>query len=108
MRLVGVGSECGSNRGGGVGGAPPPRSVPSVARRLYPTFSHSATQFLSNLPLGRSEAPPRRCGRCPHPPLAFAPDVPAPAALARSGRGRRGRRRRAARLGRLFERGIGQ
>ena len=37
-----------SNRGGGVGGAPPPRS--GCARGFYPTSSHSATQMSSRRP----------------------------------------------------------
>src|SRR5215212_8297386 len=46
MRLVKLGVK--SNRGGGVGGAPPPRS--GYAAGKYPTVSHFATQTSSFVP----------------------------------------------------------
>src|SRR5262245_36698002 len=42
-----------SNRGGGVGGAPPPRS--GCAEGFYPTPSHFATQLSSDVPLNLSD-----------------------------------------------------
>ena len=47
-----------SIRGGGVGGAPPPRT--GFARGRYPTSSHSATQLSSSVPLFLSFGSERR------------------------------------------------
>src|SRR5919206_4762548 len=46
------GAEVESIRGGGVGGAPPPRT--GFATGTYPTTSHCATQLSSVLPLDLS------------------------------------------------------
>ena len=58
---VSDGAKVQSIRGGGVGGAPPPRS--GFAHGTYPTVSHSATQISSFVPQDLNEVMKRTANR---------------------------------------------